>query len=181
MPTLIRIAFALLAAMVSMAAPPRTGEKAPDFTLSSLEGERVQLSTVAQQGSVVLVVLRGFPGYQCPLCNRQARDFINNAAKFADAKAQVVLVYPGPRDVLAGKAEEFLSDKQLPAHFTFVLDPEYEMTNRYSLRWDAPKETAYPSTFVLDSNGMIVWSKVSDSHGGRSSAAEVLEALAKLK
>ena len=179
--TLNRIALALTIVSVSTAAPPRTGETAPDFTLSSLIGENVQLSTVAKRGPVVLVVLRGFPGYQCPLCNRQARDFINNAAKFADAKAQVVLVYPGPRDVLGGKAEEFLSDKQLPAHFTFVLDPEYEMTNRYSLRWNAPKETAYPSTFVLDANRLIVWSKVSDSHGGRSSAAEVLEALAKVK
>jgi cytochrome oxidase Cu insertion factor (SCO1/SenC/PrrC family) len=44
--------------------PPMIGEPAPDFTLESLSGEKVQLSKVNEQGPVVLVVLRGFPGYQ---------------------------------------------------------------------------------------------------------------------
>ena len=72
-------------------------------------------------------------------------------------------------------------DKQLPENFDLVLDPDYEFTNLYGLRWDAPKETAYPSTFLLDQQGKVFFAKVSKSHGGRTNAAELIEALAKRK
>jgi hypothetical protein len=48
------------------------------------------------------------------------------------------------------------------------------MTNLYGLRWDAPHETAYPSIFILDKNGKILFQKISHSHGDRTSAEEVL-------
>jgi len=49
----------------------RYRRKGPDFKLSTPEGKTVQLSEVEAKGPVVLVVLRGYPGYQCPYCNRQ--------------------------------------------------------------------------------------------------------------
>lgn len=160
---------------------PNIGDKAPDFTLTNLQGHKVTLSERTAQSPVVLVVLRGYPGYQCPLCNQQVRDFIKNADGFAKAGARVVLVYPGPGEKLDERANEFLRDKQLPEHFDLLLDPDYEFTNLYGLRWDAPKETAYPSTFLLDQKGVVFFAKVSKSHGGRTKAEEVLEALAKRK
>lgn len=164
---------------VMAAAPPGVGDKAPDFTLADLTGTPRKLSAFTGQGPVVLIVLRGFPGYQCPLCNRQVGELLRNADGFAKAGARVVMVYPGPRDVAQSKANEFVSDKNLPQHFTLLVDPDYEMVLRYNLRWDAPKETAYPSTFVLNRSGKITFAKVSDSHGGRSTAAEILAELAK--
>src|SRR5258706_1581962 len=62
--------------------PPAVGEKAPDFTLSTLQGKRVQLSDITAKTPVVLVVLRGYPGYQCPLCNQQVHEFVKNAQSF---------------------------------------------------------------------------------------------------
>ena len=46
---------------------PGVGDKAPAFSLQSLGGETVKLSALTEQGPVVLLVLRGFPGYQCPI------------------------------------------------------------------------------------------------------------------
>ncbi|MBS1811998.1 MAG: AhpC/TSA family protein [Acidobacteria bacterium] len=160
-------------------APPNIGEKAPDFTLTTLQGKKVTLSERTAKSPVVLVVLRGYPGYQCPLCNVQVRDFLKNSAAFAKAGAQVILVYPGPGEKLDERAKEFLVDKQLPENFDLLLDPDYEFTNLYGLRWDAPKETAYPSTFLIDQKGKVFFAKVSKSHGGRTNAAELLDALAK--
>ncbi len=157
------------------AEPPAVGDKAKDFQLSSLDGKSVRLSQMTAKGPVVLVVLRGFPGYQCPLCNRQVKDFTSHAAEFAGAS--VLMVYPGPAEGLGDKAKEFASDKDMPAGFTMVLDPDYKFTQLYDLRWDAPKETAYPSTFLLDKDGKIFFAKVSKSHGGRTTAAEIGEAL----
>lgn len=72
------------------------------------------------------------------------------------------------------------NDFDFPEHFHFVLDPDYSMINKYGLRWDAPKETAYPSTFVIDKNGKVVYSKVSSTHGGRAAVEEVLGVLESL-
>ena len=68
--------------------------------------------------------------------------------------------------------------KTLPENFQILLDPDYIVTNRYGLRWDAPRETAYSSTFVID--GQLDPSGSPGSartHGGRANAAEILEAL----
>ena len=54
---------------------------------------------------------------------------------------------------MKARAGEFLRDKQWPADFVFLLDPDYRFTNAYGLRWDAKKETAYPATFVLERGG----------------------------
>ena len=169
----------LMTTVMAMAAPPGVGDTAPDFALADLAGTPRKLSSFTAEGRVVLVVLRGFPGYQCPLCNRQVGELVKNAEGFAKARVRVVMVYPGPRDIAQAKANEFVSDKNLPQHFTLLVDPDYRMVVQYGLRWDAPKETAYPSTFVIARGGKIAFAKVSDSHGGRATAAEILAALAK--
>jgi peroxiredoxin len=173
----------MLTAVIPLTAAerPTVNEKAPDFTLSTPEGKSVRLSEMTPKGPVVLIVLRGYPGYQCPYCNRQVQDFIQKAQDFAGAGAHVVMVYPGPPRDLGEKANEFLADKKLPDNFDLVLDPGYEFTNLYGLRWEAAKETAYPSTFLIDRQGIIFFSKIVKAHGGRTTAAEVLDALPKRK
>lgn len=158
--------FALLAT-ISAAAAPGIGERPPDFKLLTPEGKVVQLSALMEKGPVVLVVLRGHPGYQCPYCNRQVQDFIANAQHFSESGAHVILVYPGPPQDLNARAAEFLVGKQLPAHFDLVLDPGYTFTNQYGLRWNAPSETAYPSTFLIDKSGLIFFVKIVQEHGAR--------------
>ena len=173
-----RILLTIAAALPLMAAaPPTVGEKAPDFALSSVQGTRVRLSQETGKGPVVLVVLRGYPGYQCPFCNRQVQDFIKNSPAFAEAGARVLMVYPGPPQDLGMRAGEFLQGKALPENFNLLLDPGYDFTNQYGLRWDAAKETAYPSTFVLDRQGVVRFAKISKEHGGRTTAQEILQEL----
>src|SRR5271156_1971352 len=171
----------VLAAALPLAAPapPLVGQKAPDFTLSTPEGKSVRLSEAVSKSPVVLVVLRGYPGYQCPYCNRQVQDFIQKSQGFADAGAHVILVSPGPPQDLGTRANEFLVDKKLPNNFDLVLDPGYDFTNKYGLRWDAPRETAYPSTFLIDRQGVVFFSKIVKEHGGRTTAAEILDAMPK--
>jgi peroxiredoxin len=128
--------------------------------------------------NLVLVVLRGFPGYQCPYCVKQVHDFIDHASDFAAKNTRVLLVYPGPPADLDQHAKDFLEKQaELPANIVLVTDPDYTVTKLYDLRWDAPHETAYPSTFVLDKKGMIVFEKISHSHGDRLSAEDALNNL----
>ena len=161
----------------ALAGPPRVGDTAKDFTLKTPSGETVRLARLREQGPVVLAVLRGWPGYQCPICTVQVGELIGKSSELAAAKSQVVLVYPGPAKGLKEHAEEFARGKGLPANFHFVIDPNYEFTKSYELRWDAPQETAYPATFVVNSEGKIAFAKVSHSHGDRAKVGDVLKVL----
>lgn len=156
---------------------PKVGEKAKDFELAALGGDKVKLSKLVESGPVVLVVLRGYPGYQCPLCTLQFGEFIGKAERFKKEGVQVVFVYPGPSENLEQRAGEFVKGKNYPAHFSILLDPDFAFTTAYGLRWNAKNETAYPSTFVIDGERKVLFAKVSRTHGDRSKADDVLKAL----
>jgi len=186
--SVLAIACFLLLGASAFAQTPAVGAKAPDFTLSTPTGRAVALSTEQSGHDLVLVILRGFPGYQCPYCVKQVHDFVEHASDFKAKNTRVLLVYPGPpaiRGILSlstkdldQHAKEFLEKQaDLPSNVVLVTDPDYEVTNLYGLRWDAPHETAYPSTFVLDKQGMVVFEKISHSHGDRTTAQDILDQL----
>ncbi|MEO7271087.1 MAG: peroxiredoxin family protein [Vicinamibacterales bacterium] len=162
--------------------PPRVGDKAADFTLRTLDGGVVRLSSEVAKGQpIVLVVLRGWPGYQCPFCTRQFAEYLTDAPRFEAAGARVYFIYPGPGDGLQGHAETFTAAKPMPKAFQLLLDPDYTYTNAYGLRWNAPKETAYPSTFVVNANGLVTFAHTSKEHGDRVPTATVLAAVAEAR
>jgi peroxiredoxin Q/BCP len=181
MPFPVRTAAVALAvtAGVALAAPgPKVGDEAKDFELAALDGGTVKLSELTKDGPVVLVVLRGYPGYTCPLCTKQFGEYLAKANVFKAAGAKVVFVYPGPAGGLKAHAEDFARGKTIPADFHVLLDPDYTFTNAYGLRWDAKNETAYPSTFVVGKDRKFMFATVSTTHGGRVSAADALKAVA---
>ena len=174
----LALAGALILGASAFAQTPIVGAKAPDFTLSTPTGKAVTLSTEQGGHGLVLVMLRGFPGYQCPYCVKQVRDFADHASDFKTKNARVLLVYPGPPADLDQHAKEFLEKQaELPSNVVLVTDPDYKVTNLYGLRWDAPHETAYPSTFILDKKGTVAFEKISHSHGDRLSAQDALDHL----
>jgi peroxiredoxin len=175
-------------------APPQVGDQAPGFELPRLNaaeqgdsaGKRgadklssITLEELNKRGPVVLVVLRGWPGYQCPLCSRQVGQFLNERDEFARHGVQVVMIYPGPAEQLAEHAREFQGDRKLPDDFHLLIDPDYQFTDDWGLRWDAARETAYPSTFIIGKDGRIKFGQTSSTHGDRVSAKTVLAELAR--
>ncbi len=168
--------FGMACVAVAETPGPKVGEEAKDFELGVLGGKTAKLSDLAKDGPVVLVVLRGYPGYQCPICSRQVKELVGKASDFKTAGAKVVFVYPGPSDKLQEHAKEFTKGQEFPENFTFLIDPDYTFTNAYGLRWDARAETAYPSTFVMNKDRKVTFAKVSTTHGGRTTAAEVVKA-----
>ena len=155
--------------------PPKVGEVAPDFELMNQDGEVVSLKSLTAKSPVVMLVLRGWTGKQCPLCNRQVGEFLSKQASLSGV--QVVLIYPGPAEMLGEHAKEFQGNKSFPSNYHFVLDPDFEFTNAWGLRWEAPRETAYPSTFVVGQDQKILFGKTVVSHGDRADVATVVAKL----
>ena len=175
---LLTVTCALLFGKSALGQTPAVGAKAPDFTLLTPTGKSVSLSAEQSGHGLLLVILRGFPGYQCPYCVKQVHDFAEHASDFKAKNTKGHLVYPGPPADLDQHAKEFLEKQaELPSNVVLVIDPDYKVTNLYGLRWDAPHETAYPSTFILDGSGTVVFEKVSHSHGDRLSAQDALDHL----
>ncbi|QDT08085.1 redoxin domain-containing protein [Planctomycetes bacterium K23_9] len=157
------------------------GEKAINFELPIVgKDDFIDLQNEYQQGIVVVVVLRGYPGYQCPLCTSQVSALINRARTLKDKVHKVVLVYPGESDELKRHAKKFLGARRIPEPIVLVADPGMKMVQSWGVRWNAPRETAYPATFIVKSNGRVAWKKVSQSHAGRSSVEEIVRQLKKL-
>ena len=195
MPSIRLVALALLTALplaAQTAATPNLGDKAPEIALTSLDGQPLKLSTLLAQGDVALVFLRGYPGYQCPYCQKQVHAFVEDAPKFAARKIQILLVYPGETTTtqmskdqtappntapLDQRGTEFLAKEgTLPPNIHFVLDPGFKVVTLYGLRWDAPHETAYPSTFLLNRRGVVLYRKISHTHGDRATTEDILAA-----
>jgi len=165
----------------SQSAQPRIGQRAPDFELPIVgKNKFLNLRDEYQKGPVAVIVLRGYPGYQCPICKNQVNSLINRARSFASEAHRVILVYPGKADQLEKRSEQFLGSRKLPTPFVLVRDEEMQMVENWGLRWQARTETAYPATFVIDQNGRVTWKKISDSHAGRSSSQEIIKELRKL-
>lgn len=180
---MLGLAVGLAAVPAATAAEPLSkGDMAPDFKLAVVGEDRyVTLQELTRSGPIALVFLRGYPGYQCPLCTQQVGTLRNRAKALTEVTKHVVLVYPGPANELEKHSEQFLGSNALPEPLLMVRDPEMETVNQYGLRWIAPNETTYPATFVLDKHGRVVWSKISDSHAGRTNAQEIIEQLKKLR
>lgn len=166
--------------------PLEVGDQAPDFALP-VQGkdEYLTLSDLIKEGAVAVVVLRGYPGYQCPICGRQVRSMVNRAGALKSALGEkpnrVVLVYPGEETgkELEQRAKGFTAARRLPDPIVLVRDPGMEMVKEWGLRWDRRNETAYPAAYLIGPGRRVKWAKVSQSHGGRASVEEILQAVKK--
>jgi peroxiredoxin Q/BCP len=181
-PTLVLACFSTIVCAsatfaAELPAPLQVGDQAPDFKLKTLGNKTVTLYETLKDGPTVVVVLRGYPGYQCPVCSKQVASLIEATQEFVSRQATVLLVYPGPAKRLNSRAREFLKETKLPDNFLLVTDPNYHFTDSYALRWQAPNETAYPSTFVVDQQRKVIFSLVSKTHGGRAKTKSVVKSL----
>ncbi|MCO8124604.1 redoxin domain-containing protein [Stieleria sp. TO1_6] len=177
--------WALSAASVVAAGPEKplaVDQQAPDFDLPVQgQDDYVSLSDLAKQGPVVVIVLRGYPGYQCVICTRQVGSLLNRANALAAATGnqprRVVLIYPGPAEKLERHANAFFGSRKMPETFVVVRDPEMKLISEWGLRWDDNRETAYPAAYLIGPGRRVKWAKVSDSHAGRASVDDILKAI----
>jgi peroxiredoxin Q/BCP len=141
-----------------MAAAPQPGDKAPDFSLPSDEGDEVRLKDLAGR----TVVLYFYPKDDTPGCTNEAKAFTAVADDFAAAGATVVGV---SKDTVKSHAK-FRQKYALKVRLGS--DVEGRTVEAYGI-W--VEKSMYGrkymgierSTFLIDGAGMVrqVWRKVS--------------------
>ncbi|MGH3520334.1 MAG: peroxiredoxin family protein [Haloechinothrix sp.] len=133
-----------------VAGDPSTGERAPDFTLSSSEGGEVSLSDF--RGQSVLLYFQ--EGLMCQPCFEQITDLENSAdALQAAGVDKVVSITSDPVGHLTRKADDMKLSTPI------LSDPDLSVIRQYDAhKYGMMNERAAGHSFLLvDPDGTITW------------------------
>lgn len=163
-PAFVLASFLLGLGLTVSAHAAKPGDRAPDFTLTTLDGKSVKLSSL--KGQVVII---DFWASWCVPCKKELPALDALARRWRDGGKSVTILAVGV-DKERGKAEKLLSSLKI-ASLTVLLDPDGKTPSAY----DVP---TMPSSYVIDAKGLV-----KHVHSGYSSgdekriAAEVEELL----
>jgi peroxiredoxin len=150
--------------------PDLEGKPMPTHRFKCADGGTLDLRDIQQRGKRVLfVVLRGFSGQVCVYCVAQTKALGDCKQEFADLGIEVVVVYPGPE----GNEKSFLMAYEItfeegPPPYAVLYDPNLELVTALGLQGG---DLAYPSTFLLDEQGIIRYAYVGQHKADRPAAA----------
>jgi thioredoxin-dependent peroxiredoxin len=166
--TLLMAATLFFVNHAALAAGPKIGEAAPDFSLPDQNGQTHKLSDFRGKWLVLYFYVKD----DTPGCTEQACKFRDDIHQLGELGAQVVGVSV---DNTASHAD-FAKKYSLP--FPLLSDNKGEIASRYdSLRGDG--SMAKRNTFMIDPQGRIA--KIYLSASTSRNSAEVIEDLKKLK
>lgn len=148
------------------------GTKAPEFTLTNVEGKEVKLSDFL--GRKVLLSL--FRDTSCPICNLRVHELMKHNDVFEDGNVQVISIFPSSVE----RIRKYTA-KQEPS-FELLANPDKDVYSTYevmkspgrlikgvvrfgrmfkayskffSLR-SITTPTIIPAEFIIDENGVII-------------------------
>lgn len=117
------------------------GQLAPDFALTDLQGNTVRLSDF--KGKKVLV---NFWATWCPPCRVEMPHMQKFYEDYQSKDVVILGVNLTPTEENPDNVQAFVKEQQLT--FPIVLDKEGDVMQTYQV-------VAYPTTFLLDSDGVI--------------------------
>ena len=147
------------------------GAPAPEFELTSDEGETVTLSALRGKP----VVLYFYPKDDTPGCTTEACEFRDAYDRFRDQGVEILGVSPDTE----ASHRKFKTKYELP--FTLLADPEHELAERYGV-WGEKKYLGKTymgisrTTFVIGADGSVL--KVMEKVTPATHADDVLAVLA---
>ena len=146
------------------------GAPAPDFELTSDEGETVTLSALRGKP----VVLYFYPRDDTPGCTTEACEFRDAYDRFRDQGVEILGVSPDTE----ASHRKFKTKYELP--FTLLADPDHEAAQAYGV-WKEKRNYGKTymgverSTFLIDADGKVAKAMLGIRPAGH--AAKVLETL----
>jgi peroxiredoxin (alkyl hydroperoxide reductase subunit C) len=131
------------------------GDQAPDFDLEVTQHERVRLADFRGRSNVLLVF---HPWAWTTVCTEEALDLQANLESFRSAETEVVFV---SCDTSAARQAW---KRELRAEFTFASDfwTHGAAAQAYGVFNDTTG-TAVRGTFLIDKQGIVIWSLVNDT------------------
>jgi len=162
-PIILAVAILIPLAMISCstAGIPQVGDKAPDFTLESIDGKSISISDF--RGQTVLIV---FTSVNCKECEEQM-PYLIEAYQQANGELVVLDIYHMIYD--ARIVQDYVNKKQYTT-FPALPDPKNKVATAYGA-------TGFPPTnFIIDAAGIIRHKKIGPFQS-REEIESILESL----
>ena len=137
-----------------------TGEKAPAFDLAVTHQERVTLSDFLGRRNVLLVF---HPFAFTAVCEEEALDLQENLPAFESSETDVLLVSCDPAPARQAWKEKLGLTYALPSDFW----PHGEAARAYGV-FDETVGAPVRGTFLIDKDGVVVWSLVNEAGDRRT-------------
>ena len=157
----------------------RPGQKLPEFSAQDEGGNAVSSSDLLGQPAVLLFVR----GSWCPFCSKQVADLTKHYKEITESGARLVLVTPQPLETTRRVADFYKVD------FDFWLDESLQVAKMLGLVQSAgvPKDyraeygddTVWPTSLVIDKDGVIRLTEMSRFIADRPDAQKLLDAVRK--
>ena len=146
----------------------KIGDKAPDFTLKDLDGEKWSLHKYKDK----TVVLLFYPGDDTPVCTKQLCSVRDNWSQYQATGAEVVGI----------STDSVTSHKSFAGKYSLTLkllsDESGEVVEKYGVKSWLPGRSAR-AVVVIDKDGKIAYHKVQSLSLFRPNDDEILEAIKK--
>ncbi|MBL8049606.1 MAG: TlpA family protein disulfide reductase [Anaerolineales bacterium] len=126
--------------IIDVVSAPREGFLAPDFTLNTLDGSQITLSTL--RGKIVVI---NFWATWCPPCRAETPALQNSFEQYKDVDIVILGIDLANQDSI-DNVKNFVRDFTLT--YPILLDIEGKVANLY-------QNNALPSTYFVDREGII--------------------------
>ena len=169
------------------------GQAAPNFTLPDANGQPQTLTSLLQQGPVVLTFYRG---NWCPYCSVQLRAYQQALPELARYGATLVAVSPQTPDFTSLTATEKALTFPVLSDVGNVVARQYGLAYRVgdevadtlrsvgidlaAFNGTADDELPLTATYLIGNNGVIAWAEVVANFKQRPDPASLVAALAQL-
>lgn len=156
------------------------GDRAPEVSFTTTSGEEVALYDMLEDGPVVLIFYRGS---WCPFCRRSLVQFKEANRSFESAGARIIAASPerleGVKDVqeTVESAFDVTRDENSDAARAFGVSYSLGKNRRIErANGSAPGEAELPlgATYVIDTDGTIVYAYIEESYRERADPGDVL-------
>lgn len=151
------------------------GKPLPKRTFLQTTGRKLNFDVFARMGQkTVVVLLRGYAAGVCIYCAAQTEALAQAKSEFDAAGAEVLVIYPGPRNGFDAFLEAYRKTfrDEVPPYKIFY-DQDVELARLVGLEEDL----AQPTTFVIDGKGLVHKAFVGKRPQDRPPVTEILKAL----
>jgi len=153
----------------------KPGQPLPGFQAVDEDGNRVSSAELAGAPAILLFVR----GSWCPFCSKQVANLTKVYKEITDSGAKLILVTPKPLGMTRRVAEMFGVD------FQFWLDDSLEIAKQLGLvmkagvpddyRKEYGEDTLWPTSLVIDANGVIKFTELSRFIADRPNPEKLLK------
>ena len=164
----------------SVPAQLQPGQSLPEFQAVDDNGNQLSSADLAGSPAILLFVR----GSWCPFCSKQVANLTKVYKEITDAGAKLILVTPKPLETTRRVAEMF------GVEFDFWLDESLEIANLLGIvieagvpdeqRKEYGEDTLWPTSLVIDADGVIRYTKLSTALVDRPNPEKLLNVVRNL-